>query len=55
MVKAVRAAAIKQAGFTNVRIEPRTNAAQHQRRADIIFMAHWGGPTRIEYITRMTR
>ena len=27
------------------------NAAQHQRRADIIFTAHWGGPTRIEYIT----
>ena len=51
MVKAVRAAAIKQAGFTNVRIEPRTNAAQDQRRADIIFTAHWGGPTRIEYIT----
>jgi hypothetical protein len=38
LVKHVRAAAIREAGYSEIKIEPRTNAQRDQRRADIFFV-----------------
>ena len=48
-VKNVRVAAVKEAGYVDIKIEPRTNALRDQRRADIFFVDSSGHKS----ITRM--
>jgi hypothetical protein len=50
LVKNVRAAAVKEAGYADIKIEPRTNALRDQRRADIFFVDSSGHKT-IHYYT----
>ena len=49
-MKNVRAAAVKEVGYSDIKIEPRTNALRDQRRADIFFVDSSGHKT-IHYYT----